>query len=85
MSIPCFEYSRVNWRSLAWATSKSVFESFASAVSLVWLTYCLVVLSLSAMAETEKPLLMSDQTVFCFWLSGEATEQVGLISGRVNK
>ena len=69
---------------MARATSNSVVDSLASAVSLVWLTYCRVVLSLSAIADTEKPLLVSDQTVFCFWLSGEDNEQFGAIVARVN-
>ena len=62
----CFGYSLVTWRSFTCATSKSVVDSLASAVSLVWLTYWRVVLSLSAMLDTEKPLLTSDQTAF--WL-----------------
>jgi hypothetical protein len=36
------------------------------------------------MAAMEKPLLISDQTVFCFWLRGEVKVQVGDISGQVN-
>jgi len=43
---------------------------------------CLVVLSLFAIAETEEPLHISDQTVFCFWLSGEDSEQFVLITGQ---
>jgi hypothetical protein len=56
----------------------------ASAVNLVWLTYCRVVLSLSAMAETERPLRISDQIAFCFWLSGEDNERFGHIITQVN-
>jgi hypothetical protein len=59
-------------------------ESFASAVNFVWLMYCRVVLSLSAIADTEKPLCNSDQTVFCFWLSGDASEPFMLIGNQVN-
>jgi hypothetical protein len=59
-------------------------DSLASATSLVWLTNWRVVFSLSAMAAMEKPLLISDQTVFCFWLRGEVKVQVGDISGQVN-
>jgi hypothetical protein len=66
------------------ATSRSVVESLASAVSRVWLTYWRVVLSLSAMAETDKPLRTRDQTVFCFWLRGEVREQAGHITVHVN-
>lgn len=66
------------------ATSRSVVESLASAVNLVWLTYCLVVLSLSAIASTEKPLLINDQMAICFVLSGEMIEQVGFHFCSVN-
>ena len=55
-------------------------ESFASAMSLVWLTYWRVVFSFSAILETERPVLISDQMVFWLWLSGEDTEQFGAIS-----
>jgi len=64
---------------LTCATSRSVVDSLASAVSLVWFTYCRVVFSLSAMLDTEKPLLISDQTVFWLWLNGEDTEQFGVV------
>jgi hypothetical protein len=47
----------------------------ASAVKRVWFTYCRVVFSLSAMLDTDKPLLISDQTVFWLWVNGEDTEQ----------
>jgi hypothetical protein len=43
-----------------------------------------VVFSFSAMVTTEKPLLMSDQTVFCFWLSGAVKVQFGVIHSQVN-
>jgi hypothetical protein len=36
------------------------------------------------MARTDRPLLISDQTVFCFWLSGEDNEQVVIMLGQVN-
>ena len=75
-----FGYSFVTWRSLAPATSRRVAESFASAVNLVWLMYCLVVLSLAAIADTEKPSRISDQTVFCFWLNGDDSEPFMLIA-----
>ncbi len=77
-------YSFVTCMSLAPATSRRVVESLASAVSLVWLTYCLVVRSLSAIADTEKPLCSSDQTVFCFWLSGDDSGEFVFITGQVN-
>jgi hypothetical protein len=37
-------------------------------------------LSLFAIAETESPLRMSDQMVFCFWLSGADKVQFGHIT-----
>ena len=77
-----FGYSFVIWMSLAPATSRRVAESFASAVNLVWLMYCLVVLSLVAIADTEKPSRISDQTVFCFWLSGEDSEHLMFIANQ---
>jgi hypothetical protein len=43
------------------------------------------VLSFSAILDTAKPLLTSDQTAFWLWLSGEDREQLGLISPTVNK
>lgn len=79
-----FGYIFVIWRSLAPATSRRVAESLASAVNLVWLMYCLVVLSLVAIADTEKPSSISDQTVFCFRLNGDANEKFGHISVQVN-
>jgi hypothetical protein len=56
-----------------------VVESLASVISLVWLTYCLVVLSLSAIVETEKPLPIKYQIAICFELRGEMIEQAGFI------
>ena len=55
-------------------------ESLAWAVRRVWLTYWRVVLSLSAIFVTEKPLLISAQTAFWLWLRGAETEQFGGIS-----
>ena len=66
--------------SLVPATSSKVDESLASAVNLVWLIYCRVVFSLAAIADTEKPLRIRDQTVFCFGLRGEAKEYAALIN-----
>jgi hypothetical protein len=54
-------------------------EIFASAASLVWLMYCLLVLSLSAMAEMEIPALVRDQTAICWGLRGEANEHDGFM------
>lgn len=74
-SMLSFGYNFVTCRSFAWATSRRVVDSLASAASLVWLTNCRVVLSLSAIVAADKPLVISVQTVFCFWLSGEDNEQ----------
>ncbi len=82
--MPSFGYNFMIWRSLACAMSKRVVDSLASATSLVWLTNWRVVFSFSAIVTTEKPLLISDQTVFCFWLSGEVKVQFGRIQGQVN-
>jgi hypothetical protein len=38
-----------------------------------------VVFSLSAILVTERPVLISDQMIFWLWLSGEDTEQFGII------
>ena len=59
-------------------------DSLASAVNLVWLMYCRVVLSLFAIADTERPVLSSDQIVFCFWLRGEARDPFMLNTVHVN-
>ena len=64
--------------------SRSVVDSFACAVSRVWLMYCLVVFSLFAIAVTEKPLSIRDQTVFCLGLSGDVKENLRLITVHVN-
>jgi hypothetical protein len=61
---------------VGWATSRNVVESLASAASFVWLTNCRVVLNLSAIEATDKPLLISDHTPRCFLLSGEDKEQL---------
>lgn len=70
--------------SLAPATSIRVAESFASAVSLVWLMYCLVVSSFFAIADADRPSRISDQTVFCLWLRGEDNEDFMLMTDQVN-
>ena len=79
-----FGFSRRICSSLTWATSRRAFEIFASAASRVWFTYCLLVLSLSAMADIEVPALVSDQTALCLGLSGDANEQLVFISRHVN-
>jgi hypothetical protein len=48
-------------------------------MSRVWLTYWRVVFSFSAILETDRPVLISDQMIFWLWLSGEETEQFGII------
>ena len=83
--MPSFGYNFMIWRSLAWAMSKRVVDNLASATSLVWFTNWRVVFSFSAIVATEIPLLMSDQTVFCFWLSGDVKVQLGRIYDQVNK
>ena len=64
--MPSLGYSFVIWRSFAWATSKSVVDNLASVANLVWLMNCLVVFSLFAIVAADKPLLIKDQTSFCF-------------------
>ena len=73
-------YRLVIWRSFVFATSRSVVESLASAVSLVWFTYCLVVLSFCAIVDTESPFVISDQIFICFELRGVTSEHAGFIS-----
>ena len=68
----------MTWRSLAWATSRSVVDSLASAASLVWLTNCLVALSFSAIVTMDRPLFRSAQMVFCLLLRGDDNEQFAL-------
>lgn len=72
--------SLVTCRSLTCATSRSVVESLASVISRVWFTYWRVVLSLSAILVTERPVLIRDQMSFWLWLRGEETEQFGDIT-----
>ena len=69
----------MTWRSLTWATSRSVMESLASVMSRVWLTYWRVVLSFSAILGTERPVLIRDQMSFWLRLRGEETGQFGVI------
>jgi hypothetical protein len=62
-----------------------VVDSLDCAIILVWFTYWRGVFSFSAMLETERPLVMSDQMSFWLWLSGEAAEQlVGILSRKYN-